>query len=73
MENQHRHIRGHRDLTEAEIAAMNTIKDHAEQTRALIEQAREAGAEPRWLAIATTELQQGFMALTRAVAKPASF
>jgi hypothetical protein len=73
LENQHRHIKGYRDLSEAEIAAMNAIKDHAEQTRALIEQAREAGADLRWLAIATTELQQGFMALTRAVAKPTSF
>lgn len=29
--------------------------------------------DPRWLAIAQTQLQQGFMALTRSIARPTTF
>lgn len=29
--------------------------------------------DPRWVAIATTDLQTGFMALTRSLAKPTTF
>ena len=32
-----------------------------------------AMADQRWVAIAQTQLQQGFMALTRSIAKPESF
>jgi hypothetical protein len=35
MDNQHKMIRGYRDLTEAEIALMNKIKQHAEATKEL--------------------------------------
>jgi hypothetical protein len=31
------------------------------------------GADQRWVAIAKTDLQKGFMALVRAVAQPESF
>lgn len=73
MDNQHKLIKGYRDLSQAEIDAMNAIKAKAEEVGALIEQARAAGADPRWLAIAQTDLQKGFMALVRAVAKPTTF
>lgn len=78
MENQHRHIAGYRDLSQQEIDLMNQIKTHGESCRALIAQLREmpAGgieADRRWLSIGETHLQQGFMALTRAVAKPTTF
>ncbi|CNJ03413.1 Uncharacterised protein [Yersinia aldovae] len=39
----------------------------------LDEIARHQDIDPRWLAIARTELQQGFMAAKRAVAKPTAF
>ncbi len=35
--------------------------------------AKNPDVDPRWLSIARTELQQGFMAVKRAVAKPAAF
>ena len=38
MKDQHKKIKGYRDLTEKEIALMNKIKAHAEETRDLIEQ-----------------------------------
>lgn len=36
MDNQHKHIKGYRDLTAEEIALMNEVKAHAEQTRDLV-------------------------------------
>lgn len=36
MENQHRQIKGYRDLSADEIALMNEVKAHAEQTRVLL-------------------------------------
>lgn len=76
MENQHRHIKGYRELNEAEIAAMNEIKGVGEQLNSLIESIKNRPAvstDPRWLAIAKTDLQTGLMALTRAVAQPTTF
>jgi hypothetical protein len=77
-------IIGYRDLSQGEGELINTIKEQAELTRALVERVREvaratdqelaAETEPlRWLNIARTHLQQGYMALTRAVAKPTTF
>jgi hypothetical protein len=78
MENQHRLISGYRDLSQAEIDAMNRIKETAEQARVLCEAIGNLiiygdGPDARWVSIARTHLQQGFMALTRAVAKPTTF
>jgi hypothetical protein len=75
MENQHREIKGYRDLTRDEIDAMNTIKALAEQVGEFVENmAQSPGDEDqRWVAIGRTHLQQGFMALTRAIAKPTTF
>lgn len=70
-------ITGYRQLSEEDAARMNEIKRVAEQVGALVDVMslwRDLGhADGRWLAIGTTELQQGFMALTRAVARPESF
>jgi len=73
MENQHRKIAGYRDLTEAEIAAMNRFEEIGQQLDGALEEARGAGADPRCLAIARTELQTGLMWAVRAVAKPDGF
>lgn len=67
-------LTGYRQLTENEVALMNLIKSHGESLRILIDDVvREASPDPRWVNIAQTHLQQGLMALTRAVAKPTSF
>lgn len=85
MENQHRKITGYRDLTQIEIDLMNEIKSAAVVVEGLVEKlatwhyTTEDGAltndrpDQRWVSIGRTELQQGFMALTRSVAKPTTF
>lgn len=86
MENQHQHIKGYRDLSQAEIDLMNRIKEKAEECGALVQEmmhmqdspsatAPDGSTKPngRWVAIAQTDLQKGFMALVRSVAKPTTF
>lgn len=74
MDNQHRHIKGYRELSESEIATMNRIKEHGCIISALVEEVRNLpNADQRWVSIAKTDLQTGFMALTRSVAQPTTF
>ena len=75
MENQHRKIKGYRELNEDEINAMNSVKEIAAQVGDLVASMREGlpEADQRWLSIGATDLQKGFMALTRAIAKPGFF
>lgn len=74
MENQHREIKGYRELNEHEIACMNGIKELAVQVGALVANIElMPETDQRWLSIGKTDLQKGFMALTRAVAKPTTF
>ena len=87
MENQHRKIKGYRELTQDEIDLMNEVKEKAEEVGQLVakveamrttwEDENASGSDPtndpRWAAIAKTQLQQGFMALIRSVAKPDFF
>lgn len=83
MDNQHRQIAGYRELDQVEIDLMNEIKTHAERVGALVEKLRTTpnlrlsgdplAADQRWVAIGATDLQKGFMALTRAIAKPTNF
>ncbi len=76
MDNQHRRIIGYRDLNEGEIARMNEIKALGVQLEQLVEGLRympPGATDPRWIEIGETHLQQGLMALTRAVAKPTFF
>ena len=85
MENQHRKITDYRELSQAEIDLMNEIKAKGAELGALVKRLEDnqtrntaehgsGDAEPfRWIAIGKTHLQQGLMALTRAVAKPESF
>lgn len=89
MENQHRQIRGYRELSQAEIDLMNRIKAKGEELQQLLDQCRAVDVAEgktgdrehderideasRWRSVAKTHLQQGLMALTRSVAKPAFF
>lgn len=88
MDNQHRKIKGYRELNQDEIDLMNEIKQkgvelgelHAKVMKAL--DARDEGGLSeinvngdvfRWASIGKTNLQTGLMALTRAVAAPEFF
>lgn len=75
MENQHKKIKGYRDLSQQDIDDMNDIKSEGERLRKVIEAARSRGdaLDQRWVDIAETHLQQGIMALVRSVAQPGSF
>ncbi|MFL5309509.1 MAG: hypothetical protein ACJ79H_03540 [Myxococcales bacterium] len=84
MENQHRLIAGYRELTEKEIGLINQIKQEAEVVggivkiledgvRAAEDSGHQSPVDPRWVEIGRTQLQQGFMALVRAVAQPETF
>lgn len=74
MENQHQKIKGYRDLTQAEIDAMNEGKALAEQVGAWIAKLKaDQAMDQRWVAIGATQLQQGFMAAIRSIAKPTTF
>ena len=74
MENQHQHIKGYRDLSQAEIDAMNEGKALAEQVGQWIAKLRgDQAMDQRWVAIGATQLQQGFMAAIRSIAKPTTF
>ena len=75
MENQHKLIKGYRDLSQQEINVMNEVKALGTQCELLLEKiARdEAAPDQRWVSIARTHLQEGIMALVRSIAKPTSF
>jgi len=74
MENQHIKIAGYRELNQEEIDLINQIKNIGVIIGALIKMLSEkAEVNQRWLSIGKTDLQKGFMALTRAVEKPESF
>lgn len=74
MENQHRKIKGYRELSQEEIDLMNNIKTLGATLGELVEiLGNTEGLDKRWVAIGKTELQQGLMALTRSIAKPDFF
>ncbi|MBQ4838811.1 MULTISPECIES: DUF7681 family protein [Pseudoalteromonas] len=74
MENQHKKIKGYRELTQSEINAMNEIKELAEKVGELVDELQGVdGVDQRWVATGKTDLQKGFMCLTRSVAQPDSF
>jgi len=74
MDNQHKLIKGYRDLSQEEIDLINRIKGYAEEVGEAIEEAEGVDSiDQRWLAIAKTDLQKGFMSLIRSIAKPNTF
>ena len=79
MDNQHRQIKGYRELAEFEIQLMNEVKTAAENVGHLIAKLADiaktspVSIDPRWLAEGRTDLQKGFMSLTRSIAQPTTF
>jgi hypothetical protein len=74
MDNQHKLIKGYRDLSEGEIKAMNAVKSEAERIGLLVEELEaNTDLDARWVSIAKDHLQQGFMAAVRSIAKPTTF
>ena len=74
MDNQHRQIKGYRELNAEEIAAMNEVKAMGALLGELVARLKAGdGLDQRWIAIGATDLQTGLMALTRAIARPTFF
>lgn len=74
MDNQHKLIKGYRDLSHEEVALMNEAKSLAEQVGVLVDKLKlHPETDKRWIAIGQTSLQQGFMAVIRGVARPTTF
>lgn len=75
MDNQHKRIKGYRDLSQAEIDAMNKGKELAAQVGAWIDELQAQGAvlDQRAVALGKTNLQQGFMWAIRGIAQPTTF
>ena len=71
MDNQHKLVKGYRDLSQSEIDAMNSIKLAEQDIGQLFQQVRKVeGVDQRCLAVAKTQLQQAFSWFVRAVAQP---
>lgn len=75
MENQHKQIKGYRDLSQAEIDAMNKGKALAVQVGEWVAELESQGTvlDQRAVALGKTNLQQGFMWAIRGVAQPTTF
>jgi len=85
MDNQHREIKGYRELSREEIDLMNEVKEEGLRLEALVAKveahvqanqtkgAAVADNPSRWLALGRTDLQVGLMKLTRAIARPTFF
>lgn len=72
MENQHRKVAGYRELTQEDIQRVNELK----ATEFLLLERLETiktdfpDYDGRWLAIARTHIEQGFMAAIRSITRP---
>lgn len=67
-------ITGYRNLSEAEIAAMNEGKSLAVTVGEWIARLEaDPSTDKRWVAIGKTHLQPGFMAALRGIAQPTTF
>ena len=85
MDNQHKKIKGYRDLSQEEIDLMNEAKELAEKVGELVEKLESKALEDirsdnpitapnlHWVATGRIDLQKGFMSLIRSIAKPTTF
>jgi len=74
MENQHKKIKGYRDLSQTEIDLMNEGKALAEQVGEYIAKLEsQPNLDKRWIATGKTDLQKGFMSAIRGIAQPTTF
>lgn len=88
MENQHREIKGYRELSQAEIDLMNRVKAQGERVAEMLEMISSLRKTPEGvgelsveqlkesfeaLDLAKASLQTGYMWLVRSIALPESF
>lgn len=74
MDNQHKKIKGYRDLTQEEINLMNEVKAKGAELGVLIEKLDGIPeVDKNWLVTGKIGIQQGLMAVTRSITKPDFF
>ncbi len=74
VENQHRMIAGYRELGQSEIELINEIKLQGNNLGLVFDMLEQSpDIDKRWLAIAKIDLQKGFSALIRSIARPTTF
>ncbi len=73
MDNQHRLIKGYTELTADQITTMNAITQLGSELDKMLCKLQSGDCDQRWLSIGKTNLQQGLMALKRAVTRPDIF
>ena len=74
MENQHRHIKGYRELSPEEVALMNEVKAKGEELGDIIAKLRALTSnDVVWIDVGELQLKQGIMSLVRSVAQPTTF
>lgn len=64
---------GHRKLADHEVMLVELIRSEGVSLDSLIKSLQNYDADDRWVAVGKTHLQQGLMALTRAVVQPEFF
>lgn len=65
-------VAGYRPQNDANVALVNANKQIEEQALRVLDELRNnPGVDQRWLAIGRTAIEQGFMAVNRAVFQPA--
>lgn len=64
-------VAGYRDLTQAEVDAINSVKAAEADVAALWKQVGEIpDVNPRWREVACTHFEEGFSALVKSIARP---
>lgn len=73
VDNQHKKIQGYRNLSEEEIAKINVIKQFESDLKVFLKTVLESdapGDAKRWMAMAKSNFETGFMYAVKAVARP---
>lgn len=64
-------VAGYRPQSSAAVESVNRNKAAEEATLRILDSlAKTPGVDPRWLAIGRTDIEQGWMAVNRAIFKP---
>ncbi|WP_171491511.1 Acb2/Tad1 domain-containing protein, partial [Acinetobacter baumannii] len=70
-DNQHKKIQGYRDLTAEDIAVINELKRRETELREFLNSIETSTRQScRWMSVAKTNLETGFMYAIKAVAQP---
>lgn len=75
MDNQHKKIKGYRDLSQQEINDMNDVKSEGERLKNVIDAMRSRGdtLDQSMVTQAESHLKIGIMLAVRSIAQPDSF